>query len=98
MRCSCRSTMRGMQKQILISGGGIGGLAAAIGAARAGCEVRLFERAAQFSEVGACGGQQFERCDCDPSDAENNGLELCCERRRRGEELSDQFIIQGVVG
>ena len=53
MRCSCRSTMRGMQKQILISGGGVGGLAAAIGAARAGCEVRLFERAAQFSEVGA---------------------------------------------
>lgn len=34
-----------MQKQVLIAGGGIGGLAAALGSARAGWEVRLFERA-----------------------------------------------------
>ncbi|QNP59261.1 FAD-dependent monooxygenase [Paenacidovorax monticola] len=42
-----------MKKQVLIAGGGIGGLAAGIGAARAGWEVRLFERATAFSEVGA---------------------------------------------
>ena len=42
-----------MHEQILIAGGGIGGLAAALAALRAGTEVRLFERAAQFSEVGA---------------------------------------------
>ncbi len=43
-----------MQKQrVVIAGGGIGGLAAAIGAARTGCEVRLFERAPAFAEVGA---------------------------------------------
>ena len=42
-----------MQKQILIAGGGIGGLAAAVGATHAGWEVRLFERAAAFAEVGA---------------------------------------------
>ena len=42
-----------MKKQVLIAGGGIAGLAAGIGAARAGWEVRLFERAAAFSEVGA---------------------------------------------
>ena len=42
-----------MNKQVLIAGGGIAGLAAGIGAARAGWEVRLFERAAVFSEVGA---------------------------------------------
>lgn len=42
-----------MKKQVLIAGGGIGGLAAGIGALRAGCEVRLFERAQNFSEVGA---------------------------------------------
>ncbi len=42
-----------MKKQVLIAGGGIGGLAAGIGAMRAGCEVRLFERAQHFSEVGA---------------------------------------------
>ncbi|MBS0507078.1 MAG: FAD-dependent monooxygenase [Proteobacteria bacterium] len=42
-----------MQKQVLIAGGGIGGLAAALGSARAGWEVRLFERASEFSEVGA---------------------------------------------
>lgn len=43
-----------MQKQrLVIAGGGIGGLAAAIGAARAGCEVQLFERAPAWAEVGA---------------------------------------------
>ncbi len=42
-----------MKKQVLIAGGGIAGLAAGLGAVRAGCEVRLFERAAVFSEVGA---------------------------------------------
>ncbi|MDD2712113.1 MAG: FAD-dependent monooxygenase [Simplicispira sp.] len=42
-----------MKKQVLIAGGGIGGLAAALGAARAGWDVRLYERADVFSEVGA---------------------------------------------
>lgn len=42
-----------MKKQVLIAGGGIGGLAAGIGATRAGCDVRLFERAQEFTEVGA---------------------------------------------
>ena len=42
-----------MKKQVLIAGGGIAGLAAGIGAARAGWEVRLFELAAVCSEVGA---------------------------------------------
>src|SRR5256885_12606716 len=42
-----------MNKQVLIAGGGIGGLAAAIGASRAGWEVRLFEQAPALSEVGA---------------------------------------------
>jgi salicylate hydroxylase len=39
--------------QLAIAGGGIGGLAAALAASRAGCNVRLLERAAGFSEVGA---------------------------------------------
>lgn len=42
-----------MKKQVLIAGGGIGGLAAALGASRAGWDVRLYERAGTFSEVGA---------------------------------------------
>lgn len=42
-----------MRKQVLVAGGGIGGLAAALGASRAGWEVRLYERAEVFSEVGA---------------------------------------------
>ena len=42
-----------MKKQVLVAGGGIGGIAAALGAARAGWDVRLYERAAAFSEVGA---------------------------------------------
>lgn len=42
-----------MKKQVLVAGGGIGGVAAALGAARAGWDVRLYERAEVFSEVGA---------------------------------------------
>jgi len=42
-----------MHKQVLIAGGGIGGLAAALGCSRAGWEVRLYERADAFTEVGA---------------------------------------------
>ena len=42
-----------MSNQVLIAGGGIGGMAAALACARAGARVRLFERAARFSEVGA---------------------------------------------
>ncbi len=40
-------------KQILIVGAGLGGLTAAIGLARAGHRVRVFEQAAQLGEVGA---------------------------------------------
>jgi salicylate hydroxylase len=42
-----------MTQQLLIAGGGIGGLAAAIAARRAGWEVRLFEQSPVFSEAGA---------------------------------------------
>jgi len=40
-------------QQVLIAGGGIGGLAAAVACGQRGVSVRLMERAAQFSEVGA---------------------------------------------
>jgi salicylate hydroxylase len=40
-------------QQLLVAGGGIGGLAAALGARRAGWEVRLYEQASEFSEAGA---------------------------------------------
>ncbi|WP_394755464.1 FAD-dependent monooxygenase [Rhodoferax sp.] len=42
-----------MTEKVLIVGGGIGGLAGALACSRAGLEVDLFERAAEFSEVGA---------------------------------------------
>lgn len=38
---------------VVIAGGGIGGLSAALACARGGAKVRLFERASAFSEVGA---------------------------------------------
>lgn len=38
---------------VVIAGGGIGGLSAALACARAGATVKLYERAAVFSEVGA---------------------------------------------
>ena len=40
-------------KQVVIAGGGIGGLAAAVACAQRGVPVQLLERAAQLSEVGA---------------------------------------------
>lgn len=42
-----------MSQNVVIAGGGIGGLAAALACGRAGCHVELFERAAAFAEVGA---------------------------------------------
>jgi len=40
-------------RAILIAGGGIGGLTAAIALRRAGFAVRVFERAPEIREVGA---------------------------------------------
>ena len=42
-----------MPIKVLIAGGGIGGLAAALACARAGHTVQLFERAPAFTEIGA---------------------------------------------
>ena len=42
-----------MSRRALIVGGGIGGLAAALACSRAGAQVELFERSAEFAEVGA---------------------------------------------
>ena len=42
-----------MAEPLLIVGGGIGGLAAALASSRAGCAVQVFEQAPEFSEVGA---------------------------------------------
>ena len=48
-----RNMAEGERKQVVIAGGGIGGLAAALACARQGVAVQLLERAAQLSEVGA---------------------------------------------
>lgn len=45
--------MGAITRQALIAGGGIGGLAAALAVSRAGWDVRLYERAPAFSELGA---------------------------------------------
>lgn len=53
MRAGFSATIWRMRKQVLIAGGGIAGMSAALGASHAGWDARLFERAAVFSEVGA---------------------------------------------
>ena len=42
-----------MTKPILVCGGGIGGLAAALSLARQGCSVKVLEQSAQIGEIGA---------------------------------------------
>ncbi len=42
-----------MSKKVIIAGGGIGGLAAALALHRAGIDVTVYERAPEFTEVGA---------------------------------------------
>ena len=42
-----------MTQPVLVAGGGLGGLGAALALARAGHAVRLFERSAGFREAGA---------------------------------------------
>ena len=42
-----------MQADILVVGGGIGGLTTALALARDGHRVRVLEKAAQFAELGA---------------------------------------------
>ena len=42
-----------MSKRVLIAGGGMGGLSAAIASARAGWQARVFEQAGAFTEAGA---------------------------------------------
>ncbi|MBK9116201.1 MAG: 3-hydroxybenzoate 6-monooxygenase [Betaproteobacteria bacterium] len=41
------------KRTVIVAGGGIGGMAAAIGLSRAGCKVTVLERAAEFGEIGA---------------------------------------------
>src|SRR5262245_50831806 len=41
-----------LPQEILIAGGGIGGLAAALALARSGWRVRVLEKAAEFTEIG----------------------------------------------
>jgi salicylate hydroxylase len=49
----CGKSVSMIDRTFLIAGGGIAGLAAALGLSRAGRPVRLFEQAASFEEVGA---------------------------------------------
>ncbi len=42
-----------MQPHVLIAGGGIGGLTAALALLRSGCDVDVYEQAAELKEVGA---------------------------------------------
>lgn len=47
------TTVRNHERELLVIGGGIGGLAAALAAARAGRSVRVLEKAPSFTELGA---------------------------------------------
>ncbi|MES1167260.1 MAG: FAD-dependent monooxygenase, partial [Pseudomonadota bacterium] len=42
-----------MRRKVIIAGGGIGGMTAALALQRSGLEVTIFERAPTFAEIGA---------------------------------------------
>ncbi|AXK80316.1 3-hydroxybenzoate 6-monooxygenase [Pseudolabrys taiwanensis] len=44
---------QGAKSSVVVAGGGIGGLAAALGLARKGCRVTVLEQAEKFGEIGA---------------------------------------------
>src|SRR5262245_4468778 len=55
------------RKSVIVVGGGIGGLAAALALAQKGIAVLLFEQAAEFKEIGACiqlGPNVFRMFEC----------------------------------
>src|SRR5215471_10585399 len=52
-RCVPGGAMAGRSKRIIIIGGGIGGLAAAVALRQRGFEVKVYERASRITEVGA---------------------------------------------
>src|SRR4051812_38892392 len=54
-----RRCMAGDEHRVLIIGGGIGGLSAAIALQREGIAVRVFERSSELHEVGAGVGLQL---------------------------------------
>jgi len=49
----CASSKSQRDQAILIAGGGIGGLAAALALAKAGRKVKVLEQAAEIGEIGA---------------------------------------------
>lgn len=55
---------------VLVIGGGIGGLSAALGLSFQGLRVRLYEQAAEFGEVGA--GLQLAAVNCTSGGGEMN--------------------------
>ena len=42
-----------MKPRVLIAGGGLGGLTAALAALKMGCDVEVYEQAPELKEVGA---------------------------------------------
>src|SRR5262244_4506726 len=52
-RCVPGGAMAGRSKRIVIIGGGIGGLAAAVALRQRGFEVEVYERTSRITEVGA---------------------------------------------
>lgn len=43
----------GKRPAVIVAGGGIGGLSAALGLATKGCDITVLEQADQFGEIGA---------------------------------------------
>src|SRR5690348_10761427 len=86
---------------MLIVGGGIGGLAAALALSRKGLRVRLFEQAPEFKEIGAgiqLGPNVFRMFECLGVTDEVNKLAVFPEALQMRDSVTGQEVTRIALG
>jgi 3-hydroxybenzoate 6-monooxygenase len=89
------------KRSVIVVGGGIGGLAAALALAQKGIAVRLFEQAPEFKEIGAgiqLGPNVFRMFECLGVTDEVNRLAVFPETLQMRDSVTGQEVTQIALG